>query len=122
MTSSLLAIGAERALPTDPPVNCRGYGHRMSAAKHAEDGFTFCEASRPTRYFRQCRMEARAPQTTAPGVRRHHGEPARRIIGLNHYHVTGWVKSLELFRDRLEIVALYDPDPARGATLAPTPP
>src|SRR5215213_667973 len=42
------------------------------------------------------------------------------IIGLNHYHVTGWVKSLELFSDRLEIVALYDPDPARGATLAPT--
>lgn len=42
------------------------------------------------------------------------------VVGLEHYHVTGWVNSLELFRDRLEIVALYDPDPARGATLAPT--
>lgn len=42
------------------------------------------------------------------------------IIGLNHYHVTGWVKSLELFREQLEIVALYDPDPARGAALGPS--
>lgn len=42
------------------------------------------------------------------------------VIGLNHYHVTGWIKSLELFRDRIEIVALYDPDPARGADLAPS--
>jgi UDP-N-acetyl-2-amino-2-deoxyglucuronate dehydrogenase len=42
------------------------------------------------------------------------------VIGLEHYHVTGWVNSLELFSDRLEIVALYDPDPARGEALAPT--
>lgn len=42
------------------------------------------------------------------------------VIGLEHYHVTGWVESLELFRDRLEIVALYDRDPARGAALAPS--
>lgn len=41
------------------------------------------------------------------------------VIGLEHYHVTGWVNSLELFPDRLEIVALHDPDPARGAALAP---
>ena len=42
------------------------------------------------------------------------------VIGLEHYHVTGWVESLELFPDQIEIVALYDPDPERGATLAPT--
>ena len=42
------------------------------------------------------------------------------IIGLEHYHVTGWVKSLELFQGRIEIVALYDPDSARGTALAPT--
>jgi UDP-N-acetyl-2-amino-2-deoxyglucuronate dehydrogenase len=41
------------------------------------------------------------------------------VIGLEHYHVTGWVNSLELFADKLEIVALYDPDPARGEALAP---
>lgn len=42
------------------------------------------------------------------------------VIGLEHYHVTGWVDSLGLFRDRIEVVALYDPDPARGVALAPT--
>ncbi|MCC6792279.1 MAG: Gfo/Idh/MocA family oxidoreductase [Thermomicrobiales bacterium] len=41
------------------------------------------------------------------------------VIGLNHYHVTGWVESLAQLRDRVEIVALYDPDPARGRRLAP---
>lgn len=41
------------------------------------------------------------------------------VIGLEHYHVTGWVNSLELFLDKLEIVALYDPDLARGEALAP---
>lgn len=41
------------------------------------------------------------------------------VIGLEHYHVTGWVNSLELFLDKVEIVALYDPDPARGEALAP---
>ena len=41
------------------------------------------------------------------------------IVGLSHYHVTGWVETLEGFADRLEIVALYDPDPDRAASLAP---
>jgi predicted dehydrogenase len=42
------------------------------------------------------------------------------VIGLEHYHVTGWVESLEQFGDRIEIVALYDPDPALGERLAPS--
>jgi len=42
------------------------------------------------------------------------------IVGLEHYHVTGWVDSVEQFRDRLEVVALYDPNPERGERLAPT--
>lgn len=42
------------------------------------------------------------------------------VIGLEHYHVTGWVNSLELFTDRIEIVALHDPDPVRGERLAPS--
>src|SRR6478736_182023 len=42
------------------------------------------------------------------------------VVGLAHYHVTGWVETLEAFRDELEIVALYDPDPERGRTLAPS--
>jgi predicted dehydrogenase len=41
-------------------------------------------------------------------------------VGLEHYHVTGWVESLEQFGDRIEIVALYDPDPALGQRLAPS--
>src|SRR3954467_14965736 len=41
------------------------------------------------------------------------------VVGLAHYHVTGWVETLEGFADELEIVALYDPDPERGRTLAP---
>lgn len=41
------------------------------------------------------------------------------VIGLDHYHVAGWVESLELFPERLEIVALHDPDPARAADLRP---
>ena len=48
--------------------------------------------------------------------------PTRRrvgIVGLSHYHVTGWVETLEAFADRLEIVALHDPDPDRAASLAP---
>jgi len=42
------------------------------------------------------------------------------VIGLNHYHVTGWVESLEAWRDRIEIVALYDADPELGKRLAPS--
>jgi predicted dehydrogenase len=51
------------------------------------------------------------------------GSPDRKlrlgIVGIDHYHTTGWVESLELFADRLEVVALYDPDPAIGGSLAP---
>jgi predicted dehydrogenase len=42
------------------------------------------------------------------------------VIGLNHYHVTGWVESLDVWRDKIEIVALYDVDPALGRRLAPS--
>ncbi len=42
------------------------------------------------------------------------------VVGLDHYHVTGWVETLEGFADDLDIVALYDPDPERGRALAPT--
>jgi UDP-N-acetyl-2-amino-2-deoxyglucuronate dehydrogenase len=41
------------------------------------------------------------------------------VVGLSHYHVTGWVETLEGFGEAVEIVALYDPDPRRGETLAP---
>jgi len=41
------------------------------------------------------------------------------VVGLAQYHVTGWVETLEGFADEVEIVALYDPDPERGRTLAP---
>lgn len=41
------------------------------------------------------------------------------VLGLNHYHVTGWVESLDALSDRVEVVALYDPDPKRGARLKP---
>ena len=51
------------------------------------------------------------------------GVPVRRlrvgVVGLSHYHVTGWVETLETLDDLLEIVALYDPDPERGRTLGP---
>ncbi len=35
------------------------------------------------------------------------------VVGLNHYHVTGWVESLNEFQDRVEIVGRYDPSPER---------
>jgi predicted dehydrogenase len=41
------------------------------------------------------------------------------VVGLAHYHVTGWVETIEGFADDLEIVALHDPDPERARTLAP---
>lgn len=41
------------------------------------------------------------------------------VVGLGHYHVTGWVETIEGFPDELEIVALYDPDPGLARTLAP---
>jgi myo-inositol 2-dehydrogenase/D-chiro-inositol 1-dehydrogenase len=41
------------------------------------------------------------------------------VVGLDHYHVTGWVETIEQFQRDLEIVALFDPDPERGRSLAP---
>jgi predicted dehydrogenase len=41
------------------------------------------------------------------------------VVGLDHYHVTGWVETLRLFPDDIEIVALFDPDASRGDALAP---
>lgn len=41
------------------------------------------------------------------------------ILGLNHYHVTGWAETLTHLPQTVEVVALYDPDSARRATLAP---
>jgi predicted dehydrogenase len=41
------------------------------------------------------------------------------VVGLAHYHVTGWVETIEGFGEELEVVALYDPDPERARTLAP---
>jgi UDP-N-acetyl-2-amino-2-deoxyglucuronate dehydrogenase len=42
------------------------------------------------------------------------------VVGIAHYHVTGWVETIEGFADELEIVALYDPDPERARSLAPS--
>src|SRR6478735_5194412 len=41
------------------------------------------------------------------------------VVGLDHYHTTGWVESLELFSDELEIVAIYEPDQSLWEGLAP---
>jgi predicted dehydrogenase len=41
------------------------------------------------------------------------------VVGLDHYHVTGWVDTIRLFPAELEIMALFDADPSRGAVLAP---
>lgn len=41
------------------------------------------------------------------------------VIGLEHYHITGWIETLEEFADQIEIVALYDPNPELGRRLAP---
>jgi predicted dehydrogenase len=60
---------------------------------------------------------------SAGGAAESSGRDGRRlrvgVVGLAQYHVTGWVETLEGFGDELEIVALYDPDPERGRTLAP---
>lgn len=47
--------------------------------------------------------------------------PKRRVavVGLDHYHTTGWVESLELFSDELNIVAIYEPDRSLWQGLAP---
>src|SRR5690242_18467356 len=41
------------------------------------------------------------------------------VVGIDHFHTTGWVDSLEHFADVIEIAALYDPNPAMGRTLRP---
>lgn len=41
------------------------------------------------------------------------------VVGLDHYHVTGWAESLEAFAAEIEVVALYESDDAVRATLAP---
>ncbi|MBX3072070.1 MAG: Gfo/Idh/MocA family oxidoreductase [Thermomicrobiales bacterium] len=41
------------------------------------------------------------------------------VVGLDHYHTVGWIQSLELFSDRLEVVGIYDPDPSLRASLRP---
>ncbi len=41
------------------------------------------------------------------------------VIGLEHYHVTGWVETLGLFPERIEIVGRYDPNPARAERPSP---
>ena len=41
------------------------------------------------------------------------------VVGIDHYHTTGWVESIEQFPDQIDIVALYDPDPEMGRTLRP---
>lgn len=40
------------------------------------------------------------------------------VLGIDHYHTSGWVESLEQFADEVEIVALYDSDATMGRTLA----
>jgi len=41
------------------------------------------------------------------------------VIGLDHYHVTGWVETLGLFPERIELVGRYDPDPASARSPRP---
>jgi len=41
------------------------------------------------------------------------------VVGIDHYHTTGWVESFEAFSDEIEMVALFDPNPEIGRTLAP---
>ncbi|MCO5220334.1 MAG: hypothetical protein M9947_01985 [Thermomicrobiales bacterium] len=41
------------------------------------------------------------------------------VVGLDHYHTTGWVESIELFPDELEIVGIYEPDRTVWSGLAP---
>jgi len=37
------------------------------------------------------------------------------VVGVDHFHTTGWVESLEHYVDQVEIVALYDPNPAMAS-------
>ena len=48
-------------------------------------------------------------------------QPLRMIVvGLDHYHVTGWVETLAHFGDQIEVVGRYDPDPTRASLDRPT--
>ena len=62
------------------------------------------------------------PDTGEQGLPNAH-VPGRRlrvgVVGLAHYHVTGWVETRGGFEDVMEIVALYEPDPELGRTLTP---
>lgn len=42
------------------------------------------------------------------------------VVGLDHYHVTGWVDTLGLFPEQIEVVGRYDPDAARAALDRPS--
>ncbi len=42
------------------------------------------------------------------------------IVGLDHYHVTGWVETLGLFPEQIEIAGRYDPDATRADAPRPT--
>lgn len=42
------------------------------------------------------------------------------VVGLEHYHVTGWVETLGLYADRIEIVGRYDADPDRAHRSGPS--
>ena len=64
------------------------------------------------------------PVMPSAGVSTTPSGPAERrlrvgVVGLNHYHVTGWVETLEGFNGEVEIVALHDPDAELGRALAP---
>jgi UDP-N-acetyl-2-amino-2-deoxyglucuronate dehydrogenase len=41
------------------------------------------------------------------------------VVGLEHYHVTGWVETLGLFPEQIEIVARYDADVMRAEARRP---
>lgn len=41
------------------------------------------------------------------------------VVGLDHYHVTGWAETIEALPEVVEIVALHDPDPDACRRLAP---
>ena len=41
------------------------------------------------------------------------------VVGLNHYHVTGWVESLGALGDRIEMVGRHDLDPTRERAPGP---
>jgi predicted dehydrogenase len=42
------------------------------------------------------------------------------VVGLEHFHVTGWLETLGLFPEQIEIMGRYDPDPARVDAARPT--